>query len=252
MSAKVRDRALSIGSTGSDDEIAHAGAHLRNGTNAGNVLDANGNVKPAGSAAARRQENGGSTSGVGGRCPRPLDAPALSLWQQYVKANKTNPLQTKCLTTGVLMAMGNFGAQQIMIFKGKQKGILYKKLVSFIIFGIFLSGPLGHAWLKFLNGHKTTLKGQSLILYKIALDRLAYGPAFNLLMMSFVYKVSGQNWKQVWASLQKTFLSAQVLNWKMWPVAQYVNFNFIPPELQLLYMNVVALFWTIGLSMIMN
>ena len=44
----------------------------------------------------------------------------------------------------------------------------------------------------------------------------------------------------------------QVLNWKMWPVAQYVNFNFIPPELQLLYMNVVALFWTIGLSIIMN
>jgi protein Mpv17 len=98
-------------------------------------------------------------------------------------------------------------------------------------------------------GHVPTLTAGRV---QIALDRLAYGPAFNLLMMSFVYKVSGQNWKQVWASLQKTFLSAQVLNWKMWPVAQYVNFNFIPPELQLLYMNVVALFWTIGLSMIMN
>ena len=178
------------------------------------------------------------------------------------------------------------------------------QLVAFIIFGIFLSGPLGHMWLKFLNGHKTSLKGQSLILYKvpwfflsvfhsvppfssqcwfathasvvcfsmpmcidhrmhghmrvregaivsiwmrtpfpgnaslqppslakrtqpfpfhsfslarsslphtqIALDRLAYGPAFNLLMMSFVYKLSGQNWKQVLASLQKTFWSAQV------------------------------------------
>ena len=45
---------------------------------------------------------------------------------------------------------------------------------------------------------------------QIALDRLGYGPAFNLLMMSFVYKLSGQSWKQVWASLQKTFWSAQV------------------------------------------
>ena len=52
--------------------------------------------------------------------------------------------------------------------------------------------------------------------------------------------------------LKPTNNNGQVLNWKMWPVAQYVNFNFIPPELQLLYMNVVALFWTIGLSMIMN
>ena len=32
-----------------------------------------------------------------------------------------------------------------------------------------MSGPLGHAWLRFLNGHKTSLKGQSLILYKVRL-----------------------------------------------------------------------------------
>ena len=42
-----------------------------------------------------------------------------------------------------------------------------EQLVAFVIFGILLSGPLGHAWLKFLNGHKTSLKGQSLILYKV-------------------------------------------------------------------------------------
>jgi hypothetical protein len=47
---------------------------------------------------------------------------------------------------------------------------------------------------------------------QIALDRLGYGPAFNLLMMSFVYKLSGQSWKQVLASLKKTFWSAQVLS----------------------------------------
>mmetsp|Transcript_92969 Transcript_92969/g.135876 ORF Transcript_92969/g.135876 Transcript_92969/m.135876 type:complete len:238 (+) Transcript_92969:89-802(+) len=231
----ARERSLSFGS---DDAGANGVARHEESKGA------------ASSGAARRQENGGTS--VGGSRPRPLDAPDITLWQRYLLANKTNPLRTKCLTTGVLMAAGNLGAQCILKSKGKQKGIIYKKLVAFIIFGVFLSGPLGHMWLKFLNGHKTSLKGQSLILYKIALDRLAYGPAFNLLMMSFVYKLSGQNWKQVLASLQKTFWSAQVLNWKMWPVAQYVNFNFIPPELQLLYMNVVALFWTIGLSMIMN
>ena len=70
------------------------------------------------------------------------------------------------------MATGNVGAQCIMILKGKQKSVMYKKVMAFVVFGVFLSGPLGHAWLKFLNGHKTKLKGQSLILYKIALDRL--------------------------------------------------------------------------------
>jgi protein Mpv17 len=42
------------------------------------------------------------------------------------------------------------------------------------------------------------------------------------------------------------------MNFKMWPFAQYINFNFIPPELQLLYMNCVALVWTITLTSMMN
>jgi hypothetical protein len=29
------------------------------------------------------------------------NVPCLSLWQRYVLANKTNPLQTKCITTGM-------------------------------------------------------------------------------------------------------------------------------------------------------
>ncbi|EKX53549.1 hypothetical protein GUITHDRAFT_132665 [Guillardia theta CCMP2712] len=158
----------------------------------------------------------------------------LALWQKYVNANKTHPLRTKCLTTGVLMATGNCGAQAIMMMKGKQKGFIYRKLLAFVFFGTFLSGPMGHAWLKFLNGHKVRIKGQLLILYKIILDRFLYGPMFNAIMMSFVYKISGQSWKGVFESLKKTFWAAQVLNWKIWPIAQYINFNFIPPELQVL------------------
>eukprot|EP00287_Rhodomonas_sp_CCMP768_P008962 CAMPEP_0196716898 /NCGR_PEP_ID=MMETSP1091-20130531/321_1 /TAXON_ID=302021 /ORGANISM="Rhodomonas sp., Strain CCMP768" /LENGTH=222 /DNA_ID=CAMNT_0042057085 /DNA_START=226 /DNA_END=894 /DNA_ORIENTATION=- len=176
----------------------------------------------------------------------------LTLWQMYLNAVKEKPLLTKSLTTGVLMAVGNVAAQGIVIAKGKQKGISLRKVLSFVVFGVFLSGPLGHAWLKFLNGRKNKLKGQKLILYKIALDRLAFGPCFNLLQMTFVYKASGQSWAKVAKSLQATFWSAQVLNWKMWPFAQFINFNFVPPELQLLYMNLIALVWTVALSSIMN
>lgn len=79
---------------------------------------------------------------------------------------------------------------------------------------------MGHMWLKFLNSRKPGLKGQQLVLFKIAMDRLLYGPMFNALQMAFVYKVSGQRWHQVLESLKMTFLQAQVLNFKMWPFAQ--------------------------------
>jgi len=175
-----------------------------------------------------------------------------SSWEQYKAANKSNPLLTKCITTGVLMGAGNVLGQSVLMFKGRQKAFLLKKLVAFVVFGFFFSGPMGHVWLKFLNSRKTVLKGQALILYKIALDRFLYGPAFNLVMMSFVYRVSGQSWPQMVKSLRASFWNAQVLNWKMWPIAQYVNFNYVPAELQLLYMNCIALVWTTSLSLLMS
>mmetsp|Transcript_16125 Transcript_16125/g.32292 ORF Transcript_16125/g.32292 Transcript_16125/m.32292 type:complete len:241 (-) Transcript_16125:269-991(-) len=200
----------------------------------------------------------GAPLGMGGGARlggRPLAAPPhkdITLWQWYLKALAKRPLLVKSITTGVLMGVGNVAAQGVVIVKGKQRGIVMRKVIAFVMFGLLLSGPLGHAWLKFLNGRKNKLKGQTLILYKIALDRLVYGPAFNLLQMAFVYKASGQSWNKVGKSLAATWWPAQILNWKMWPFAQFINFNFIPPDLQLLYMNLVALIWTVALSSIMN
>mmetsp|Transcript_42930 Transcript_42930/g.67316 ORF Transcript_42930/g.67316 Transcript_42930/m.67316 type:complete len:249 (+) Transcript_42930:50-796(+) len=177
---------------------------------------------------------------------------AKTLWQLYMDANKKKPLLTKSLTTGVLMAIGNVIGQIIMISKKKQKRIDARRILAFIAFGIFVSGPMGHQWLKFLNGRKHGLKGQAAILYKIALDRFGYGPLFNIVQMSFVYKLSGQSWGQVAKNVKNNLWAVQVLNWKMWPFAQFINFNFIPPELQLLYMNCIALCWTTALSLIMQ
>ena len=167
--AHQRDRSMS---PSSEECVAAGMLHKR----AANGAHANGTG--ALRAATQPEENGcGSSKGngkdtghaaVGGARPRPLDVPALSLWEHYVRANRTHPLQTKCITTGfpscrlyrapcvvrdsclgaapttdagvsmraetpwlqpgVLMATGNFGAQLIMNFKGKQKGIIYKKV----------------------------------------------------------------------------------------------------------------------------
>ncbi len=64
------------------------------------------------------------------------------------------------------------------------------------------------------------MRGQQLVLFKIAMDRLLYGPAFNAVQMAFVYTVSGQNPRQVLNSLKNTYMKAQILNFKMWPFAQ--------------------------------
>ena len=52
-------------------------------------------------AAARQRES--SSHPVGPNENIRLNEPRLSLWQQYVLANKTHPLQTKCITTGTCL-----------------------------------------------------------------------------------------------------------------------------------------------------
>ena len=38
-------------------------------------------------------------------------------------------------------------------------------------------------------------------------------------------------------------------NWKVWPIAQVINFYAVPPHFQLLFVNAVGFFWTIYLNM---
>ena len=101
--ALQRDRSASL----SSEEGAAAGTLRKRANGAANGDHASGGAE--GSRDARPEDKGyngnghGAVSRANGNAvPRPLDAPALSLWQQYVLANKTHPLQTKCLTTGAL------------------------------------------------------------------------------------------------------------------------------------------------------
>jgi len=39
-----------------------------------------------------------------------------------------------------------------------------------------------------------------------------------------------------------------IVNWKLWPAANFVNFKFVPVQLQVLFANFVALIWNTYLS----
>ena len=41
-----------------------------------------------------------------------------------------------------------------------------------------------------------------------------------------------------------------LLNWKVWNVASAINFQFVPIKYQVLYVNMVGVFYYAGLSML--
>ena len=54
------------------------------------------------------------------------------------------------------------------------------------------------------------------------------------------------------AAVRTQLMITMHANWKIWPIANYLNFAFVPAEFQLLASNVVAFFWSAILSALAN
>ncbi|CAM9537449.1 unnamed protein product [Choristocarpus tenellus] len=48
--------------------------------------------------------------------------------------------------------------------------------------------------------------------------------------------------------VQAEFWGMMIMNWKIWPIANFVNFSLVPPELRVLFSNLVAVGWNVFLS----
>ena len=51
---------------------------------------------------------------------------------------------------------------------------------------------------------------------------------------------------------QKNFVATITVNWIYWSIMQTVNFKLVPEELNVLFINIAGIFWTIYLSFIAN
>jgi hypothetical protein len=50
--------------------------------------------------------------------------------------------------------------------------------------------------------------------------------------------------------VKNSFAAALFTNWKVWTVAQAINFKLVPLEYRVLFGNCVALWWNIYLSLL--
>ena len=48
--------------------------------------------------------------------------------------------------------------------------------------------------------------------------------------------------------LENKMVSALIMNYKVWPLVQYLNFRYVPCRLQVLWVNTFGLFFNVYLS----
>uniref|UniRef100_A0A7S0N794 Peroxisomal membrane protein MPV17 n=1 Tax=Chlamydomonas leiostraca TaxID=1034604 RepID=A0A7S0N794_9CHLO len=174
-------------------------------------------------------------------------AAVLSLaWQRYLFNLNQKPLRTKALTSAFIAGLSDVIAQRII--SGGYKNS--RRTLAIACYGLIWNGPSAHFWQKFMEylfPGKTDMKT---VLKKVLIDQLSYGPVCNLLFMSFATTVlEGRSLVFLRAKVQRDYPLVQLNGWKVWPLAALINYRFVPLQFRVLFINCVALCWSIFLLM---
>jgi protein Mpv17 len=108
---------------------------------------------------------------------------------------------------------------------------------------------LCHYWYAFLdsrfNGH-----AKQLIIKKFLLDQIIAGPliivAFFVVLGLWNNNTSGKIFREITVK----GLDIYKAEWCVWPVAQFINFYFLPPKFRMLYISIISLFFDVYFSYI--
>ncbi|KAL4436140.1 hypothetical protein ABPG77_005588 [Micractinium sp. CCAP 211/92] len=174
---------------------------------------------------------GGGGSGGGG------------LWVAYLALLEKQPLLTKALTAALLNGLGDAIAQS----QFEKGGFNWKRFAIFTGLGLVVIGPALHFWYGSL-GSIVKATGNTGAIMRLSLDQLCFAPVFISMIVSLIMVLEGAPVESVAPRLRRDLPDMVRSNWLLWVPFQFVNFRFVPPQLQVLASNACALLWNTYIS----
>uniref|UniRef100_A0A8D0BLT1 Peroxisomal membrane protein 2 n=1 Tax=Salvator merianae TaxID=96440 RepID=A0A8D0BLT1_SALMN len=171
---------------------------------------------------------------VPGSLPQKLLARYLLLLRLY-------PVLTKAVSSALLSALGSV-VSQIIEKTQKKGGLDLRGPLRFAIYGFLFTGPLSHYFYLYLE-HQIPSDVPFAIVKKLLLDRLVVAPAFLLLFYFVMNFLEGRDTSALVKRLKTSYWTALKMNWKVWTPVQFINLTYVPMQFQVLFGNLVALFW---------
>ena len=192
-------------------------------------------------------------------------ASSASLLARYQALLKSHPLSTKAVTSCVIALVGELVGSYLKrrtaaaAAAGRSTSpeslpplVNWRRLGIFGAYGLAITGPLFHWWYGVLEKFvaKQQLPPRISVVLKLLLDRLLLTPPFLLFSLGFIQYFQTLSASTAVANVRNTYAAALYTNWRVWTVAQGINFTYVPVEYRVLYGNVVALWWNVYLSLV--
>ncbi|CAM9439390.1 unnamed protein product [Phaeothamnion confervicola] len=174
------------------------------------------------------------------------------LWQLYKRALVVQPVRTKAFTAAAIAALGELMGTQLRKGGPGNGRARLRRLWAFTIYGL-ANGPFFHWWFGVVErlGARVSSRtgGRHVVAFKVALDRLLMTPPFLVATLVSLQWLQTFQLRLSLRHARTVYWGALVLNWKLWTVAQLINFNYVPIEFRPLFGNCVAFWWNMYLSL---
>ncbi|CAK0760882.1 hypothetical protein CVIRNUC_002809 [Coccomyxa viridis] len=191
-------------------------------------------------------EEADSSRSKAGRSKARKDGGVLAVaWDRYLRQLEKRPLETKALTSAGLAGLSDIVAQRIV-----SRGVLnWRRTAAMALFGLVWSGPSMHFWQQLQERIFKGRRDTATLIKRVLLDQLTFGPLSNAVFMSYIaLVVEGRSFDFTKAKLYTDFSGVQKNGWRLWPLASWVTYQYIPLRLRVLFVNVVAFFWSTFLN----
>jgi len=176
----------------------------------------------------------------------------VELFDQYKTALRHAPLVTKSITSATIAMLGEvFGCYLRCRAKGQPFSIDSKRVGIFGLYGLLVTGPVLHWWYQLLEStlRRLNLSGYTKTLVKLLVDRCIFGPPFVLYTLFFLQFLQTGSVDRTLEYVRRSYTTVLLLNEKIWTIAQAINFELVPVEYQVLFVNAVSIGWNTALSL---
>ncbi|KAI0724326.1 hypothetical protein C8T65DRAFT_563362 [Cerioporus squamosus] len=188
----------------------------------------------------------------------------VALARVYQQSFESHPYTTLAFTNGALNALGDAVAQVTQRFieqqdenpRRHQPRYDIPRTMRFFAFG-FGMGPVIGRWNFFLEHHfplrsiggsgKVSLRA---LARRVGADQLLMAPVGLALFIGSMGVMEGRDAKHIGRRYKDMYKPALIANWQVWPVAQLINFRFMPLPYRVPFQSTCGVFWTLYLSLL--
>ncbi|XP_076472951.1 peroxisomal membrane protein 2-like [Babylonia areolata] len=169
--------------------------------------------------------------------------------KEYVRLLQQRPVLTKSVTSACVSGLSATISQLIVADPASKGRINWRNIFAYASFGFVMSGPLFHHLYAFLEKYLPAGSPSS-SLRRLLFDRLIFTPPYLAIFLYWLARVEGQGQEAAIQRLKATYWTILKMNWVVWTLIQYINFNHVPLKFRTVFANLCAMVYLVVVSVL--